>query len=93
MSKIILKGYIEVSDEDLDVVMQELPNHIELTRAEAGCLVFNVTQDGENKNRFDVYEEFSDQEAFDQHQVRAGASYWAQVTANVARQYEITTVD
>lgn len=90
MSKVILKGYIEVSDADLDAVMQELPNHVQLTRKEAGCLIFNVTQDSENRNRFDVYEEFLNQEAFDQHQVRAGASYWAEVTANVARHYEIT---
>jgi quinol monooxygenase YgiN len=38
MPKVILQGYIEVSDADLDLVQSELPHHIDLTRHEAGCL-------------------------------------------------------
>ncbi|WP_404819203.1 putative quinol monooxygenase, partial [Vibrio tritonius] len=34
--------------------------HKALTRAEAGCLVFEVTQNPDNPLRFDVYEEFID---------------------------------
>ena len=73
-------------------VQAELPSHIELTRKEDGCLVFNVHQDEENKNRFNVYEEFRDQVAFDKHQERAAQSEWAKVTTNVERHYEISNV-
>ena len=87
--KVVLKGYIIVPDEDLPAVREELVNHKRLTRAEAGCLIFKVTQNENNPNRFDVYEEFADREAFEQHQRRAKRSRWAEVSANVKRHYEI----
>ena len=90
MSKIILKGYIVVPDSDISAVKVELINHIQLTRQESGCLIFNVSQDEEHKNKFSVYEEFKDQESFDNHQNRARESKWAIVTKNVERHYEIT---
>lgn len=93
MSKVTLEGHIIVPDEDMDNVEAELPNHISLTQQESGCLVFSVVQDSENKNRFNVYEEFKDRESFDNHQARAGDSKWAEITKNVQRHYEITGGD
>lgn len=92
MPKIILQGYIEVPDTDLDIVLSELPHHLELTRAEAGCLVFDVEQDPVRKTRFRVYEEFVSKEAFDLHQQRVKASAWGRITGNVQRHYTITCV-
>ena len=73
----------------IDAVKKELVNHIELTRQEEGCLIFEVVQDQHQPQRFDVYEEFVDQQAFDTHQSRAKNSHWSNVAANVARHYEI----
>ena len=87
--KVILKGHIVVPDKDLRAVQEELVNHERLTRAEAGCLVFEVTQSEANPNRFDVYEAFADREAFEQHQSRAKRSRWGEVSANVERHYKI----
>lgn len=89
MAKVVLKGYIIVTDDDLPAVKQELENHKRLTRAEEGCLIFEVTQSEDNPNRFDVYEEFTDKEAFEKHQVRVKSSYWGEVSANAERHYEI----
>ncbi len=93
MSKVVLKGYIIVPDSDLTAVKEELPIHIDLTRKEAGCLIFEVTQDEASKNRFDVYEEFIDKESFAHHQERVRNSKWGSVTKNVERFYEITGLD
>ena len=90
MSKVILSGYIEVPQDDLDQVMQELPTHIKLTRAEPGCIVFEVNQDEDNPQRFSVYEEFLDNEAFERHQARVRSSRWGDVTGNVARHYQLS---
>jgi len=92
MPKVILEGHIIVSDADLSSVKEELNNHIKLTREESGCLIFNVTQDSENKNRFNVYEEFTNQDSFSNHQDRAGKSKWATVTKNVERHYQIKDI-
>lgn len=89
MPKIILQGFIVVSDTDLPAVQAELPKHIELTRNEKGCLVFDVVQDSNNKNVFKVFEEFADCEAFEAHQARVKNSRWGAVAANVERHYRI----
>ncbi|EGQ7970964.1 putative quinol monooxygenase [Vibrio cholerae] len=90
MSKVILKGFITVPQAVLAAVINELDNHIRLTRLEDGCLIFEVTKNEENPCRFDVYEEFRDQSAFDRHQLRVKSSTWGKVSANVERNYEVT---
>lgn len=89
MAKVILKGFIVVHDKDLEAVETELPNHIENTLQEPGCLIFEVNQEQSNKNRFNVYEEFQDKVAFEAHQTRVKNSRWGQITINVERHYEI----
>ncbi len=89
MPKITLKGYILVPEQDLEIVKRELSNHKKLTLQEQGCLTFSVTENLDNSLRFDVFEEFVDKAAFEQHQKRVKSSYWGKVTVNVERHYEI----
>lgn len=91
MSKIILQGHILVLDSELDMVGQALEIHKKLTLQETGCLVFEVTQALDNVNKFHVYEEFINQQAFDAHQCRVKNSNWGEVTINVERHYQITS--
>ena len=84
-----LQGFIIVPTEELDIVKNELINHKYLTLQESGCLSFSVTQDKSNLCKFDVYEEFVDQAAFDKHQTRVKSSKWGDVTKNVERYYQI----
>ena len=89
MSKVVLSGHIVVPESDLAAVLAELPTHIELTRQETGCLMFEVTQDPDDEHKFHVYEEFTDPSAFRHHQARVGASEWGRVATNVARHYQV----
>ena len=91
VSMVTLEGYIIVPAEDLSAVTLALPEHIERTLAEPGCLSFSVTPSRENPYRFDVAERFENQAAFDHHQARVQASHWGKVSANVERHYEINT--
>jgi quinol monooxygenase YgiN len=90
LSKVILQGYIIVPHDDLNRVITALDRHKALTRQEPGCLVFKVTQDSQNRYKFDVYEEFLDQAAFEEHQSRVKISAWGDVTVNVKRYYQIS---
>ena len=83
-------GYILVPDTDLFAIEEELPNHIRLTRNEEGCRVFQVSQDADNANRFNVYEEFSTRSSFELHQRRVQSSKWGRVSKYVERHYQIT---
>ena len=89
MGKVILSGYIDIPENELEVVTTALDMHIELTRNEAGCLIFEVTQSSELSTRFTVYEEFTDKAAFESHQARVKTSDWGHVTGNVKRTYSI----
>ncbi len=89
MGKVILSGYIDIPENELEVVKTALDKHIELTRNEVGCLIFEVTQSSELSTRFTVYEEFTDKAAFESHQARVKASDWGRVTGNVKRTYSI----
>ncbi|EAS64929.1 antibiotic biosynthesis monooxygenase [Photobacterium angustum] len=89
MGKVILKGFIVVPEEELNLVSKALEKHVELTKQESGCLVFNVYQRSHFPCYFDVYEEFSNITAFEHHQRRVKASEWGKVTLNVERHYEV----
>ncbi len=67
-----------------------LPNHIRLTRAEPGCLRFEVLPTSDPMV-WTVEETFVDQHAFEAHQARTRSSEWAHETASIRREYEITT--
>lgn len=89
MQKVILEGFIEFSDQDLPLILNELAHHVSLTRREEGCVIFQVDQDLEKKNRFKVYEEFKSRLDFEHHQERVKASYWGKITQNAVRSYSI----
>ena len=89
MNKVTVKGHIIVPEKDIQEVISALPEHIDLSLKEPGCLVFKVQQDVENKFKFNVYEEFVDQSAYELHRTRIRQSQWGQVTWNVARYYKV----
>lgn len=78
MGKIILRGYIIVPSDSLVAVKSGLLIHDELTKKELGCIKFEVSQDKNNHNKFNVYEEFIDEEAFNNHQLRVANSKWGE---------------
>ncbi|TWD48190.1 quinol monooxygenase YgiN [Agrobacterium vitis] len=88
-AKVFLNGHIDVPADRLTDVTAALPQHIALTRAEAGCLSFEVNPCPNKAGRFLVAEVFANQAAFDVHQARTKASNWFQVTAGIARDYTV----
>ncbi|MET4097604.1 antibiotic biosynthesis monooxygenase [Arthrobacter sp. UYCu712] len=89
MSNVFLSGQLVCSNRDEAVVVAEfLPLHIELTRAEQGCLSFEVNLT-ENPLVWQVDEQFQDAASFRAHQQRVAESGWGRATANINRQYEI----
>jgi quinol monooxygenase YgiN len=86
--RVRLSGYIDVPVDRLDAVQVALQRHIDLTRAEPGCLAFNVTQCGEVPGRFLVSEEFASQADFDAHQARTRNSEWSSLSQGLSRNYE-----
>lgn len=90
---VTLEGTIQVPQDQLEATQAALVAHIALTRAETGCLSFEVWPSADNPLTFHVKEAFIDGEAFAHHQARAGASPWGQLTQGFARQYQTSGLD
>ncbi len=79
------------TSEEAARVRAALEMHIALTRAEPGCLSFEVTATADPLV-WAVSERFADTAAFEAHQARARATDWARQTAGIARDYKITSM-
>ena len=88
--RVMLNGHLDVPSGRLIAVREALPDHIKLTRAEKGCIFFEVVEDETQPGRFLVSEIFENQEAFDAHQHRTRNSDWFNVTKGIPRDYSIT---
>lgn len=89
MTQIILTGRLVCANEaELAAVVAHLPRHAELSRAEEGCLAFEVTQTGDPLV-WTVAERFVDRASFDAHQVRTKNIDWGRATAGITREYDI----
>jgi quinol monooxygenase YgiN len=77
------------SQEELSRVIEGVDAHIALTRAEAGCIAFEVVQT-DNPMVWSVSERFTNAASFEAHQTRAAASDWAALTKGIERDYQIS---
>jgi len=87
---VTLTGHIDVAPDRLDQIRAALVEHSALTRAEPGCIRFEVAENADVAGRFMVSEEFTDADAFAAHQARAKASAWGRISAGLTRDYVVT---
>lgn len=62
-----------------------LHEHVRLSRAEPGCLAFDLTPRPDDPERFDLAERFRDRAAFEAHRTRSAASAWGLATPHLER--------
>lgn len=77
-----------MTDDERAAVVTDLSSHIALTRAEPGCLSFDIGQT-DDPLVFDVHETFRDRAAFDAHQTRTRASDWFAATRGILRDFRV----
>jgi quinol monooxygenase YgiN len=87
--RIVLTGWIAFPSTERDELRPLLDEHIRLTRAEPGCLAFNVVESREDPTRLDVAETFRDRADFDAHQRRTAGSAWGAATSHLKRHYRV----
>jgi quinol monooxygenase YgiN len=89
MNTVRLSGLlICASPEQASIVDANLPLHIELTRAEAGCVSFEVAPT-HDPLVWRVDEVFLDAESFAAHRLRVAGSEWGRATEGIERRYEV----
>ena len=87
-----LRGHLICTTEDeVAAVTAHLPQHIALTRAEPGCLSFEITPTDDPKV-FEVMETFRTRDDFNAHQTRTRASVWFEATRGILRDFRIEDI-
>lgn len=90
---VTLTGYLTVPLDQLEEVRAALPEHIALTRAEPGCLSFDVMESVSDPGRFAVSERFLGRPALEAHRLRTEDSDWGRLTQGMTRAYQIAEDD
>lgn len=75
---------------DADLIARLMRDHERQSRAEPGCLVFEIFRSMSDPMRFAVREIFVDRPSFEAHQARTRDSDWWQQTAHIERAYRIS---
>ena len=86
---IALSGTLICQPEDLAMVQTMLPEHIRLSRAEPGCVMFQVVADRCDPCRFLLAERYVDAAALEFHRARGRASAWGQATSHIPRDIHV----
>lgn len=89
--RVRLTGFLRCrSQEEADRILPHLAEHIRLTRAEPGCLAFEVHRSAADPACFAVSETYTDAAALAAHRARTEGTVWARVTAGIPRDYQVT---
>ena len=67
MSKLTIIANIKAKSDKIDLVKRELEKLIDITRAEEGCLQYDLHQDNENSAHFVFYENWESRELWQAH--------------------------
>ncbi|TWT78861.1 putative monooxygenase [Planctomycetes bacterium CA13] len=67
MSKLTIVANIKAKADKIDLVRAELQGLIETTRAEAGCMQYDLHQDNEDPAHFMFYENWESRERWQKH--------------------------
>ena len=89
MPRVTLTGRLLCTARDLPLVERLLPEHIRLSRAEPGCLRFEVIRSPKDPLIYEVSEAFASRAAFEAHQARGSASEWGRRTAHIVREFTV----
>ncbi|RNF34227.1 GNAT family N-acetyltransferase [Paracoccus methylarcula] len=85
---IALTGRLICSDTaQMMTALSLLPDHVALSRAEPGCLRFDIWQD-DDPMIWHLSELFTDADAFAAHQARTGASEWGRQSTGIERDFD-----
>ena len=79
------------STAEADAIRTHAPAHIAASRAEAGCLTFDIAPT-DDPMVWEVMEAFRTRADFDAHQTRTRASPWFAATRNILRDFRAEEV-
>ncbi len=91
-ARVIARGTITCPADKRSAIVPAMKDHIRLSRAEPGCIQFDITASPSVPDTFVVTEEFANRAAFDAHTNRTRASDWWGISQHLPRQIIVQDV-
>jgi quinol monooxygenase YgiN len=88
-SKLTIVANIHANPDKIDLVKAELEKLIPITRAEAGCLQYDLHQDNENPAHFMFYENWESRELWQAHMNAPHLAAYAQATEGAVAEFAL----
>ena len=96
MAKLTITGNILAKPDQIDFVKAELEKLIPITRAEEGCLQYDLHQDNENPAYFLFYENWESRDLWQTHMSAPHLSAFITATEDALEKFwvhEMTNID
>ena len=85
--KLTIVARILAKEEKRELVKNELLKLIEVTRAEEGCINYDLHQDNENENLFMFYENWTNKELWQTHMNNAHLAEYMKATEGAVEEF------
>ncbi|CAM4280171.1 putative quinol monooxygenase [Zobellia nedashkovskayae] len=89
MSQLTVVAKILVKEEKRDFVLAELLKLIPITRAEKGCINYDLHQDNENPNVFLFHENWESRELWQDHMGNSHLAEYMKATDGAVEDFEL----
>lgn len=89
MSKLTIVANIHAKPDKIDLLKAELEKLIRFTRAEEGCIRYDLHQDNENPAHFMFYETWESRELWQSHMSAAHLAAYMQATEGAVAEFTL----
>jgi len=89
MAKLTIVAYIKAKADQVDLVKAELEKLIDITRAEEGCINYDLHQDNENPARFIFYENWESRDHWQAHMGNVPLAEYMAATEGAVEEFTV----
>ncbi|MEM8973657.1 MAG: putative quinol monooxygenase [Pseudomonadota bacterium] len=90
MAKLTIVANIKANPDKIDLVKAELLKLIAITRAEAGCINYDLHQDNDNPAHFLFYENWESRELWQTHMGAPHLSAYMEATDGAVEEFTLS---
>ena len=89
MTKLTIVANIKANEDKIDLVKSELLKLIDITRAEEGCINYDLHQDNDNPAHFVFYENWESRELWQVHMSNQHLADYMAATAGAVAEFTL----
>ena len=89
MTKLTIVANIKVKSDQIDMVKVELEKLVPITRAETGCIQYDLHQDNENPSHFMFFENWESREHWQTHMNAPHLAAYMQATDGAVEEFTL----